>query len=82
MNFFCFSCRNIFYKKNIGSRVSVSVSDFKGLGSEGVVSVSNGQVSVSDDEVSVSNDEAETPSLDKANGVGIFIIPIVYDAAC
>ena len=43
--------------------------DFKGLISEGVVSVSNGQVlvSVSNDEVlvlvSVSNDEAETPSL-------------------
>ena len=62
----CFSCRQIFDKKNIWSRsliLKVSVS-------EGVVSVSNGQVLVSDDEVSVSDDEvpvsdseAETPSL-------------------
>ena len=58
----CFSCRQIFDKKNIGSQsriLKVSVS-------EGVVSVSNGQVLVSvsvlDDEVSVSDDEAETPS--------------------
>ena len=57
----CFLCRQIFDKKNIGSLsriLKVSVT-------EGVVSVSNGQVSVSNDEVlvSVSDDEAETPSL-------------------
>ena len=56
--------------------VSVSVSDFKGLGLGRVVSVSNGQVSVSvlvsNDEVSVlvlvSDYEAETPSLLLAGG--------------
>ena len=63
------------YWVSISVSVSVSVLDFKGLSSEGVVLVSNGQVSlsngqvlvsVSDDDISVSGSEAETPSLDSS----------------